>query len=199
MNAATLRLMDTNKESLDKLRSRLKGSLKKRVAKAREDMHYSQPDVLEELKRYGLGRTQGSISQIENGVRLPSVETLYVIAKYLDTSSDYFLGLTDNPLSAQGVEEELANANGEGKINKIMSSLPQDKQQQVLQFAEYLLARQGAMLDVRIEDDGEESRRLAREAGKWLDSIERTRGLTVRQEIEKVFRDKNLIIDDGTT
>lgn len=41
--------------------------------------------------------TQGSISAIERGDRLPSVPVLVALAKILETSTDYLLGLTDDP------------------------------------------------------------------------------------------------------
>lgn len=134
-----LRVMDTKNPLLEELRGKLKKVIGTRLAEAREDMGYSQPDVLEELKRYGMDRTQGSISQIENGKRLPSLEAFYVMVKFLRSSADYSMGLSENGMSPAEIEEELAAARGAGKINKLMDRLPKDGQRQVLTFAEYLL------------------------------------------------------------
>lgn len=40
--------------------------------------------------------TQEAISMYENGVSTPSVNILIALAKYLETSTDYLLGLTDD-------------------------------------------------------------------------------------------------------
>lgn len=36
------------------------------------------------------------ISDYKSGKSVPSIETLYLICKFLDVSADYILGLTDN-------------------------------------------------------------------------------------------------------
>lgn len=132
-----------NNEALEKLRETLKSCIKVRLPKARATMTLEQKEVLAELKKYGLDRTQGSLSQIERGIRLPSVEMLYVLASYLQTSTDYLLGLTDNELSAADIQEEIATGRGEGKIDKLMNRLSREQRQQVVGFAEYLLAQSG--------------------------------------------------------
>lgn len=132
-----------NNEALEKLRETLKSCIKVRLPKARATMTLEQKEVLAELKKYGLDRTQGSLSQIERGIRLPSVEMLYVLASYLQTSTDYLLGLTDNELSAADIQEEIATGRGEGKIDKLMNRLSREQRQQVVNFAEYLLAQSG--------------------------------------------------------
>lgn len=132
-----------NNEALERLRETLKSCIKVRLPKARATMTLEQKEVLAELKKYGLDRTQGSLSQIERGIRLPSVEMLYVLASYLQTSTDYLLGLTDNELSAADIQEEIATGRGEGKIDKLMNRLSREQRQQVVNFAEYLLAQSG--------------------------------------------------------
>lgn len=199
MKAVNLYLMSKDNEVLERLRTRLKNSLKKRAAKAREDLHYSQADVLAELDRNGLERTQGSLSQIENGTRLPSVEMLYVLARYLNTSCDFLLGLTENALSVADIEEELAAASGHSAIDKIIKGLPPEKQKQALLFAEYLSSQESIE---RIERNRQANRTLAPlteqeriflESRILLASIERTWGVNKREEIEKIFVDKNLL------
>lgn len=48
--------------------------------------------------------SQETISAYEAGKALPSAETLIKIAKYLNTSTDYLLGLTDNYLPATSIQ-----------------------------------------------------------------------------------------------
>lgn len=94
VNTGTMRDMDKQGDRLERLQGILRKTVSVRVARARTTMNYSRQDVLDELAHHGLNRTQGSLSQIENGRRLPSVEMLYVLAKYLETSTDYFLTRT---------------------------------------------------------------------------------------------------------
>ncbi len=44
-----------------------------------------------------VGVAQEMISSYESGRALPSAKTLIKMAKYLDTSTDYLLGLTNDP------------------------------------------------------------------------------------------------------
>lgn len=121
----------------------LKTIIGPRLRRARETMQVSQGDLVEELARHGIDRTQGSMSQIENGKRLPSIEILYIATRYLETSADYLLGFTENELSAHDLEEEIATAKGGGRISRIMRLLSRDKKRQVVEFAEYLLGAAG--------------------------------------------------------
>lgn len=44
-----------------------------------------------------LGLTQKAISTIENGARTTTIEKLILLAKFFDVSTDYLLGLKDEP------------------------------------------------------------------------------------------------------
>lgn len=59
----------------------------------------------EELgKLIGVSRTQ--ISEMENGKKTTTVEKLSIICRHYNVSSDYLLGLTDNPRPYQRKKEE---------------------------------------------------------------------------------------------
>lgn len=156
-----------------------------------------QVDVLKLLAQNGVEMTQQRLSHYMQGRNYPDPPILKELVKELGVSADWLLGLTEQSLPAADLDEMAAQARGEGRINKIMRSLPPDEQLQILRFAEYLLSRHESAQGVGSDAEHEESRRLASEASKWLESIERTRGLQVRQEIEKVFRDKNLLVGDS--
>lgn len=47
-----------------------------------------------------IGTSRPAVSQFANGVNLPSIEKLVAIAEHLDVSTDYLLGLSDNPKRA---------------------------------------------------------------------------------------------------
>ncbi|BFH18236.1 hypothetical protein J6TS7_20780 [Paenibacillus dendritiformis] len=51
---------------------------------------------LDSLK-VAIGISKAAISQFENRVSYPSVETLVTIADFFGVSTDYLLGRTDNP------------------------------------------------------------------------------------------------------
>ena len=202
MNTATLRHMAKQKEelspelkaALEGLRKRIKSSLKAKVKTTREDLGYSQNDVLKELERYGLARTQGSVSQIELGFRLPSVEALYVLAKYLNTSTDYLLGLTENALAPADIEEELSASNGEGKINRIMRRLSSERQQAVVQFAEFLAAHPTtASSNIFLSPPLSEKDYIEQEAKRLMELVDATYGSDVRKSIDKSFHEHRII------
>lgn len=181
---------------LEVLRHRLKTTIANTVLTLRVRLQKSQLDLLTELSRYGLERTQSSVSQIERGRRLPSLEALYVIAGFLNTSTDYLLGLTTNPLSAADMLETLAAAKGEARINQLMVKMNQEQQRQILQFAEYL-ARQGG-IDEGVDMRAEQYRQLRHRAVDLLESVEEMYGVETRNELDKEFRDRNIPVGNNT-
>jgi transcriptional regulator with XRE-family HTH domain len=66
--------------------------LAERVRQLREAKDWSQG----RLATYS-GVSRAQISRIESGQRRPSAEVLMKLAKALDTTTDYLLGLTDDP------------------------------------------------------------------------------------------------------
>ncbi|MBD5636707.1 MAG: helix-turn-helix transcriptional regulator [Clostridia bacterium] len=63
---------------------------KERLKELRKEKHLSQTDLAKELKV-----SQRSISGWETGYREPDFNTLEVIAKYFEVTTDFLLGLTD--------------------------------------------------------------------------------------------------------
>lgn len=45
----------------------------------------------------GTGISQGLMNEYKNGVKIPTLPNLVKIADFLDCSTDYLLGRTDNP------------------------------------------------------------------------------------------------------
>jgi len=60
----------------------------KRLKEIRQSWDYNQRDFAKLLNV-----TQGALCRWETGENLPNVEILYQIAKILDVSSDYLIGL----------------------------------------------------------------------------------------------------------
>ena len=63
-----------------------------RVKELRKQKRLSQTELGEVL-----GLTHKSISTIESGVRGTTIEKLILLAKFFDVSTDYLLGLKDEP------------------------------------------------------------------------------------------------------
>jgi transcriptional regulator with XRE-family HTH domain len=109
-----------------------------RLRDARGEM--PQTELLSLLKEQGLELTQARLSHYENGRNYPDPPILAALATALGVSADWLLGLTTEELPVADLQEKLAAATGEHRINKIMRKLPKDKQEQVMTFAEYLLS-----------------------------------------------------------
>ena len=63
-----------------------------RVKKLRKQRNLNQTELAE-----ALGLTQTTISAIESGLRTTTIEKLILLAKFFDVSTDYLLGLKDEP------------------------------------------------------------------------------------------------------
>ncbi len=63
-----------------------------RVKKLRKQKNLNQKELGE-----ALGLTQTTISGIESGARTTTIEKLILLAKFFDVSTDYLLGLKDEP------------------------------------------------------------------------------------------------------
>ena len=63
-----------------------------RVKELRKQQRLSQAELGDVL-----GLTHKSISTIESGIRGTTIEKLIVLAKFIDVSTDYLLGLKDEP------------------------------------------------------------------------------------------------------
>ena len=70
----------------------------------REKRHKNQLNVA-----LAVGVTQESISMYESGVSYPSAIVLIKLSKYLETSTDYLLGLTDDDTPIKYMNRNLTN------------------------------------------------------------------------------------------
>lgn len=68
-----------------------------RLQKIRLQRGLTQKEVAEHLNM-----TERSYQHYEGGTRRPNYEGLAALAVYLDVTTDYLLGLSDTPQSAQG-------------------------------------------------------------------------------------------------
>ncbi len=70
----------------------------------REKRHKNQLNVA-----IAVGVSQESISMYESGVSYPKANILIKLAKYLETSTDYLLGLTDDDTPIKYMTKSLTN------------------------------------------------------------------------------------------
>jgi transcriptional regulator with XRE-family HTH domain len=78
-----------------------------RVRQLREDMHWTQEDLSKRVNAMVGAINQSSISNVERGGKGMRVDALAALAVVLQTSTDYLLGLTDDPEPRTALENEV--------------------------------------------------------------------------------------------
>lgn len=71
-----------------------------------------------------LGVSIGTISNYENGVHYPDLETLCKFAEYFQVTTDYLLDLTENSMAIDKLNVELVDGYTVGTALNIMVTLP---------------------------------------------------------------------------
>ncbi|MBP3841453.1 MAG: helix-turn-helix transcriptional regulator [Bacilli bacterium] len=74
--------------------------------------------------------SQEAISAYESGKALPSVDILIKLANYLNTSTDYLLGLTDNELAINNIK-----SNEYDELLSVYSRLTPEQKKDILTYA----------------------------------------------------------------
>ncbi len=80
---------------------------------------------------------QESISSYEKGKSYPNIETLIKIADYLNTTTDYLLGRTDNDASISDLNIKSMNPKTYAMLNNFIM-LNEKKKDDVLWFSEVI-------------------------------------------------------------
>ena len=73
-----------------------------RLKKLREDHGLSQAELADKLNI-----SRGSISFYENNSRVPDIDVLFSLCKYFSVTSDYLIGLSDDPEQKPTATKEL--------------------------------------------------------------------------------------------
>ena len=76
--------------------------MKTNIKKLRKSLGYTQLRL--QMKT---GIDQSLISKFESGERIPSTETLMILADFFDTSIDYLVCRTDDPKPYKNSQEEI--------------------------------------------------------------------------------------------
>jgi transcriptional regulator with XRE-family HTH domain len=79
-------------------------SLGDRIRERRAYLNLSQSDLAERLDT-----SQKQVSKYENGINDPTARVLLVLAKELNTTADYLVGLTDDPNRPLRDTDDLTN------------------------------------------------------------------------------------------
>ena len=83
---------------------RLRGD---RIRQLRKDMGMTQADMVDRLQKLVGAVNQSHLSQVERSERGLAPDTLAAVAVVLETSTDYLVGLTDDPTTHGNMEEQV--------------------------------------------------------------------------------------------
>ena len=87
-----------------------------------------QRNVLQKELAHHLHVTTGTISNHENGVHTPDLDTLCKIARYYGVSADYLIGLTDCPCSVDTLNQVISGGYTVGQFLALLDQLdPKDR------------------------------------------------------------------------
>ncbi len=101
-----------------------------RITELRKAHGMNQIEMAEQL-----GLSQNQVSRYETGATNPNPQTLAKIAKLLNTTSDYLLGLTDSP---EPLPSRLSRTQAE--MLQLMSTQPESAQAKFVEVVRLLVA-----------------------------------------------------------
>jgi transcriptional regulator with XRE-family HTH domain len=78
---------------------------------------------------------KSTVSQWENNIHVPDIETIVKIANYLNVTSDYLLGLSDNPTPIETIAAH--------RSDDPMSELPEEARKSLEEFKEFIFRKYG--------------------------------------------------------
>ena len=155
-------------------------SFGRRVRILREDMRYSQPELVKMVNDQKVDLTQSYLSKLEttkpeDGFKAPAGEVVGAIAKALQTTSDFLLCLTDDPDMIVPSSNEGIAVSPEGvKAADIMDKLSEDSRREAL-----------TMLQALYEAEASRRARNTRQWQRLLDTVGKVAGPEVRAQIEQ--------------
>ena len=155
-------------------------SFGRRVRILREDMRFSQPELVKMVNDQKVDLTQSYLSKLENakpeeGFKAPAGEVVGAIAKALQTTADFLLCLVDDPDVATPSSNEGIAVSPEGvKAADIMDKLSEDSRREAL-----------SMLQAIYEAEASRRARNTRQWQRLLDTVGKVAGPEVRAQIEQ--------------
>jgi transcriptional regulator with XRE-family HTH domain len=160
----------------------------------------SQVDLLKLFAENKLDMTQQRLSHYMQGRNYPDPPAFRDLVKMLGVSADWVLGLTEESLPAETLNEMANSARGEAHINKIMRNMSKERQRQVIAFAEFLLTQEQkdrtqvvpAISPLPLS----ERQRNITAIRTILESVEREHGTTARRDMERTIREEFSNVDN---
>lgn len=73
-----------------------------------------------------------TVSNYENGIHCPDLDTLCRIARYYGVSTDYILGITDCPYSVETLNQVIADGYTVGQFLALLDRLPDDTKEHLV-------------------------------------------------------------------
>lgn len=77
----------------------------------------------------------GTISNYENGVHSPNLDTVCTMAAFYGVSVDYLLGLTESPYADKELEQSIAGTYTINDFLKLVQRLPEPGRKALVDFA----------------------------------------------------------------
>ena len=94
------------------------------IAELRQDNGMTQRQLGEILSV-----TSGTISNYENGVHLPDIEKVIILADYFHVTADYLLGRTSSSVSPEMLQNQIINRKTLADLIDAFTKLPSNRQQ----------------------------------------------------------------------
>ncbi len=94
------------------------------IAELRQDNGMTQRQLGEILSV-----TSGTISNYENGVHLPDIEKVIILADYFHVTADYLLGRTSSSVSPEMLQNQIINGKTLADLIDAFTKLPSNRQQ----------------------------------------------------------------------
>lgn len=159
----------------------------KRIRALRQDRGLSQIELRDRMKSEAeveIGDTY--ISELERSARMPSLEIAAAMAKVLDVTLDYLgLLIEDGELSYKRTPPPVYFSEEADEVASLVDAMRPEQRLVIMSVARNLSAL-----------TMERAKRRA-ESNDILDSIEREHGPTVRKDVERILRDKGLLVNSA--
>ena len=175
----------------------LKVGFGERLRKRRKELGLRQEDIADHL-----GVRISTVSQWETSTHLPDIDTVQILAQYLRTSSDYLLGLTDEPSPSiqRSIDRTPASSDnkrdaevGQRNDNSFNASVPFIKDERAHCEVETVITLLGTISSMLIE--------LLSKTGKLSEDdkkrlIAQVKNLTTKSDKATLIRKETIDISD---
>ena len=154
----------------------------KRVRILRTDVGMTQNELVDTLERFGSPVGRSYLSAIETTDRTPTGDVIAGIAKAIGTTSDYLLGMTENPFppanhdSAKLSQSEDFLSPDAMELAMLFDKLPQWRRSQVIRTVRNIITA-----------EVEQQSSLAVRSRHMLDEIEERYGKDAKQKAREIL------------